>query len=299
MDGFGTDDMAIPELKLVQNVGGDEAKAAGAVPGDLYLSLTEEIFKEGLNIVIVDMQKTRTYWGRSEIEDEPPECVSLDADSMMSADGLTSCRECEHRCDAPWLLDATERRAKCLVDYNILAIKFDSGMPLLVRAGGISSKAARELITQLRLNRELKGEYHRALVAVSSLPKKTPSGDAFALNFHLKELITDEPKVLEMKNLTIRYLGTSLALPQGAAEPELLADPVAAPVVPTEKPAKEIIRTPEQEEAHKNYLNSLAEAGAKTPPAGEGPGEAKQTTEGEPPPVEKPAETPEQLDVQF
>ena len=221
MDDFDNEDMAIPEIKLVQNVGGDEARAAGAEPGDIYLSLTSEIFKEGLDIIVVDMQKTRTYWGRTDISDEPPTCASLNADSELNMDG-ESCKECEHRCDTPWLVSATERRTKCLLNYNILAVKLDTQIPVLIRTSGISTKAVRELISQLRLNKALRNpeektlvDYHRAIVNVTSQKKKTASGDAYAFVFRAKSLIQGKEEANELLQLSTQLLGTPIALPEG------------------------------------------------------------------------------------
>lgn len=235
MDEFDNEDMAIPEIKLVQNVGGDEARAAGAEPGDIYLSLTNEIFKEGLDIIVVDMQKTRTYWGRTDISDEPPTCASLDADSELNMDG-ESCKDCEHRCDTPWLIDAAERRTKCLLNYNILAVKLDTQIPVLIRTSGISTKAVRELISQLRLNKALRNpeektivDYHRAIVNVSSQKKKTASGDAFAFIFRAKNLVQEKEQATELLQLSSQLLGTFIALPEGRVEPEPEATPEPEP----------------------------------------------------------------------
>ena len=68
LDTYGSEDMAVPELKLVQNVGMEYAKSIGAQPGQFFCPLTDEIMDE-LKIIVVDIQMTRTYWGREEIED--------------------------------------------------------------------------------------------------------------------------------------------------------------------------------------------------------------------------------------
>ena len=230
MDTFGPEDMAIPEVKLIQNVGGSEAKDQGAVPGDFYSNITGEVIKghEGFDIIVVDIQKNRTYWGRTEIEEDPPICASLDTRTSILGD---SCDECPHdaRCDTPWLIDATERRTKCLLNFNVLAINAANSMPLLMRVSGISTQAVRELITQLRLNKHLKGQYHRAVIHVGSMAKKTASGEAFALQLRAKELLTDAALVEEFKMQSRQLLGTVIGIPETA---ELVKDEVAEAGIP-------------------------------------------------------------------
>jgi len=210
MDGFGSDDMAIPEIKLIQNTGGSYAKdTLGADPGDFHNSLTDEIFAgdTGVNVIIVDIHKTRTFWGRDELRDEPPECSSLDANSMVSTDGV-DCRTCEHRCDTPWAVSASERRSKCLTSYIILVMDPDTYMPALIRAGGISTKSIKELVTQLRLNSALNGEYHRALVTMMSDKKQTPSGDSYALRFRVSFVEAKPDKIEQLRIHSVNLLGS-------------------------------------------------------------------------------------------
>ncbi len=202
MDKFRGEDMAMPEVKLVQNVGGGFAKDKGARPGDFFIGLTDEVIKgtEGFDIVVIDMTKTRTYWGRAEISDEPPECASLDADSLVSIQN-TSCKECPYREDLAWRLSASERRGKCNISYNPLAIvptdeKRDTNLPVLIRASGISTKPIKELFTQLRLNPKLRTKdgqslIHKALIHVTSERKKTVSGEAWCYHFRLKSVIPE------------------------------------------------------------------------------------------------------------
>lgn len=240
MDSIGNQDLVPPELKLIQNIGADDAKALGANPGNFYCSMTGEIYKEGLDVVIVDMQKTRTYWGRSEIDNAPPECSSMDADSLVNMNG-ESCAECEYRCDTPWLLDASERRSKCLIHYNLLTINYESGMPMILRATGISTQPVRELLTALRLNRQIKGEYHRVKVRLVSEKKKTSSGEGYALKFLKPTLITEEGKVEEMRDLTYSLVGLLIPPPEQETpmlvEPQVeVKEPVAAEVKKSEEP---------------------------------------------------------------
>ena len=218
LDGYEPGDMALPEFKLIQAVGGDYAKSLGAKPGQFFCPLDDSIVDE-LEIVVVDIQATRTYWGRDEIEDSPPDCASLDAKSMRSITG-EDCTTCSHRSDTPWLLKPHERRHMCNLSYNILGIKVDDFNPLLIRAGGISALPVRQLITQLRLNRALRGDYHKALISITSAKKKTSAGEAYTLHPKIKTLITDENKAQELKNESLQLLGAPIALPEGRPEEE-------------------------------------------------------------------------------
>jgi len=186
-DRLGNDDLAIPEIKLIQKTGGDIAKGAGAVPGQFYSELTDETF-ESFELVVASMQSTRTYWGRSEIDEEPPECSSTD----MVEGFLGKCASCEHRNDQPWLLKAEERRTKCLVNYNIVGLNLTNGLPMLLRASGLSSGAAKALYTQLKLHPMIQGDWSKAKTVVSSQPRKTPYGDVFAIKFGKLELVLDK-----------------------------------------------------------------------------------------------------------
>jgi hypothetical protein len=239
MDTMGSQDMAIPEIKLVQNVGGNEAKGSGAEPGDFYCAITGSVIKatEGLDIIVVDIQKTRTYWGREEIDDEPPTCSSTD--TVLNQNGQP-CEPCpyEAKCDTPWLLSGSERRTKCLLNYNVLGIASILGdmrmVPMVIRASGISSQAVKELVTSLKLNRSLKGEYHRAKIHIDSVAKKTQSGEAFAFKFRMAGLIEEPETVAELKAQSRQLLGTQV-LPEGVTAPEPPAQ-IAAPV-----PMEEIV----------------------------------------------------------
>jgi len=113
----------------------------------------------------------------------------------------------------------------CNLSYNILGIKVDDFNPLLIRAGGISALPVRQLITQLRLNRALRGDYHKALISITSSKKKTSAGEAYTLHPKIKTLITDESKAQELKNESLQLLGAPIALPEGRPEEE--QEPVA------------------------------------------------------------------------
>jgi hypothetical protein len=234
LDEYEPGEMALPEFRLIQAVGGDYAKSLGAKPGQFFCSLDDSIADE-LEIVVVDIQATRTYWGRNEIEDSPPDCASLDAKSMRSITG-EDCAACSHRSDTPWLLKPQERRQMCNLSYNILGIKVDDFTPLLIRAGGISALPVRQLITQLRLNKALRGDYHKALISITSVKKKTSAGGAYTLHPKIKTLITDESKAQELKNESLQLLGSPVALPEARPEDEPIAyTPEGKPVYTEEE----------------------------------------------------------------
>jgi len=240
MDNFGPEDLQIPELKLIQNVGGDWAKTLGAEPGDFFLSLSDEVLKaeEGLDIVLVDIKKVRTYWGRTEIEDAPPECQSLDAGTAANPGFGTEgqdCKTCPYRSDTPWLLDTLDRRSKCTIDYNLICINMKDGNPFIFRASGISAQPVKELFTNLKMNKQLKGEVHRAVTHATSLKKKTAAGEAYAIHFSKPTLLGDE-SAKQTFLLSQEILGMTFALPQGEEEllhkepaPQIQADPVTTP----------------------------------------------------------------------
>ena len=248
-DGLGPEDMAIPEIKLVQNVGGDMAKEAGAKPGNFYLSLSDEVIPEGFDMVIVSMQKNRTYWGRAEIMDEPPECASPDARSMLSLNG-DDCKTCERRCETPWLLTSDKRREMCLVNYNIIGIKLPEEMPVLVRTSGLSAQAAKELYTQLALNKQLAGSWYKAKTHVVSVKKKSSAGEAFAMKFGKLTPVGDDMLKEGLRIQSGQLLGTVVALPEGR-EPEVLAPGITlAPTTPKAKtaaPASKVEAPPVEE----------------------------------------------------
>jgi hypothetical protein len=208
MDNFGSEDMALPELKLGQPTG---EKPEGANPGDFFVTITEDIYPDGLNIVIVDIQKNRTYWGRTELDNEPPLCSSTD---MISGANGELCDTCEFKCDTPWLLDATARRTKCLIHYNLMIINYDTKMPMILRASGISTSSVKEIFTLLRINKQLKGQYERAIIRLVSEKKKTASGEAFMMKFKLANIVNDANEAAELRELASQILGENL-LPEG------------------------------------------------------------------------------------
>lgn len=217
IDGYGPEDMAVPTWNMLQHTGGDWAKSLGGKPGQFHNTGSDEIADE-LNIITVDILTGRARWS-NEISDAGPLCASLDAKSNLSVNG-DDCTRCEFRLDTPWSTDATERRKMCCLNYTILGITLNDYMPCIIRAHGISALPIRQLISQLRLNRSLKGEYHRAIINIKSQEKTGRAGTAYALHPRILEFISDEAKAKELKFESDRLLGAPIPLPEGRPEEE-------------------------------------------------------------------------------
>jgi len=249
IDQYKAQDLIPPEWKLLQNTGGKEAKQEGAKPGQFYHTLRGDV-RDELLCAVVDIIKTRTLW-RSEIKDVPPLCTSDDADSMTSRDGK-DCRTCEKRCDDPWNVDAAERRGLCTIGYVLLGIELggeNEGEPFIIRCHGISVSAIRELLSSLRLNRKLGGEYYRAQVKLRGVEKDTPQGPAYALQARPVGLL-DDPQANALKPWVESLLGVSIT-PQIVPATEK-ALPEAAPAV-TELEAELPAEEPEPEETEEQF----------------------------------------------
>lgn len=301
LDEYGPGEMAIPEWRLLQKVGGDWAKRLGGKPGQFYNKSSDELADE-LNIVVVDILIGRAKWG-SEISDAGPICASMDARSNLSIYG-NDCSQCSDRLDAPWSVDATERRKKCCLNYAILGIDLDHDlMPIMLRAHGTSALAARQLITQLKMNRALRGEYYRALVNIKCREKNTPFGTTYVIHPKIVQLITDESRTEELKIESNKLLGAPIALPE--ARPEEEAGPEPLGYTPTGTPfyseeerdrlMAEESATPSAEAAAAETSAPAAEALAKTPatPSAEAPTKTPENKE------EKKEPTKAPLDLDF
>jgi len=228
MDNYGSEDMIVPEIKLIQAVGGDYAKGAGAKPGDFFFVMTEEVVagEKGFEVVVADLIKTRTFWGRTDIQEgEPPDCSSRDA--RISLDGK-SCETCEHKMDNPAAYSIEERRKRCSVGYNLLTILVSDSSPAVMRLTGISAGAARALLTTLKLNKKINGQVERAVVQVTSEKKKTASGEAYAVHFKVSRLLEGDDAAASLA-LTADLLGKTLELPVGTETAAQIPATVPAP----------------------------------------------------------------------
>jgi len=224
MDEYGPEEMAIPEWRLLQKVGGDWAKGLGGKAGQFFNKTTDELANE-LNIVVVDILMGRAKWG-TEISDAGPVCASMDAKTNISIYN-DDCLKCPDRLDAPWSVDATERRTKCCLNYSILGIDIDHDlMPIMLRAHGTSALASRQLITQLKMNRALRGEYYRALVNIKCQEKNTPFGTTYVIHPKIVQLITDESRAKELQIESNKLLGAPIALPEARPEEEAGPEPL-------------------------------------------------------------------------
>ena len=227
LDSYGMEDMQLPEVRLIQRTGGDWAKEQGGKAGQFYNTITDEITDE-LEVVVVDIMSGRTRWGE-DISSQGPECSSNDAKSMKSLNG-DDCSTCQYRLDTPWAVDPAERRKHCNLNYTILAVTLADMTPVVIRAHGVSAKPVKELITQLRLNTALRGEYYKAVISVKSQEKQTAYGTVYALHPRLVRLVADESKEKELKLQSQSLLGAPVLLPEGrpeedfeVPEPELVA----------------------------------------------------------------------------
>jgi len=273
LDEYGPGEMAIPEWRLLQKVGGDWAKSLGGNPGQFFNKTTDELADE-LNIVVVDILTGRAKWG-SEISDTGPVCASMDAKTNLSIYN-DDCLQCPDRLDAPWSVDATERRTKCCLNYSILGIDLDHDlMPIILRAHGTSALASRQLITQLKMNRALRGEYYRALVNIKCQEKNTPFGTTYVIHPKIVQLITDESRAKELQIESNRLLGAPIPLPEGRPDEEAGPEPLG--YTPTGTPfysEEERDRLMAKEAAPVELSPPkipAAEAPAKTPPSAETP----------------------------
>lgn len=301
LDGYGPEDMALATWTLLQHTGGEWPKSLGGEPGQFHNTGSDEIVDE-LNIIVVDILMGRARWSL-EISDAGPLCASMDAKSNLSVEG-DDCTKCEFRLETPWSTDATERRKMCCLNYTILGITPNDHMPCIIRAHGISALPVRQLISQLRLNRQLKNEYFRAIINIKSQEKTSKYGTAYALHPKIVELITDETKAQELKIESNRLLGTPLALAEARPEEETGPEPlgytpmgtpfysekerdwlIAKEATPVElsPPAEETAQKPAEE-----TTAPAAEVSTKTPPA------VKET---EPKKEEKKEQTKKPLDL--
>ena len=239
IQSYGPQDMVFPEYRLLQNTGGKEAKQAGGKPGQFYHTLRGDFATE-ITCSVVDIIKVRTRWG-SDILDQPPECASADADSMVSLDGQ-DCSQCEYRCDNPWAVPSLRRRELCTIGYVLQGIDLDHDyQPFIIRAHGVSAMAMRELISSLRFNRQLGGEPWRGVIRLTTVEKPTSRGGVYAIKARPVGLVNEE-QVKELTSLVPQLIGVSVAPMLEVGEsavspsPTLEAEETVAEEEPEEEP---------------------------------------------------------------
>ena len=298
MDGYGPEDMAIPTWVLLQKTGGDWAKSLGGEPGQFHNTGSDELADE-LTLIIVDILTGRARWSE-EISDAGPVCASLDAKSSFSLNG-DDCGHCPYRLDTPWTVDAAERRKMCCLNYTILGIDLNDYMPCIIRAHGISALPTRQLVTQLKMNRQLHGEYFRAVVNIKSQEKTTRYGTAYTLHPRIAELITDESRAAELKAESNRLLGAPIPLPEGRPleeEPPLGFTPEGIPFYSEAERDRLLAQAPAP--AAPPATTPPASAPAAPPATTPAPAAAAATKEPEPGKEEEKKEpTEKKLDLDF
>jgi hypothetical protein len=193
-------------------VGGGEAKDMGAVPGQFYCALTGEIMDSFEMVVSGRATVERTYWGSDhEVQsDEPPTCSS--SDGISSTNGDLCATACPYHAftDTPGFLKADERKLKCSPGFKVNGINLSNMMPVFIRCGGISAGAARELNTLITFHKNIRGRFYTVKFTVTSMKKKTASGEAFSIKFGEPALL--EPEQLdEVKLLIEDLIGEPLA----------------------------------------------------------------------------------------
>ncbi len=228
MSSLGMEDMNIPELKLIQATGGDYAKSqAGAKIGQFFVSTTNELF-DTVDVQVLTVSKNRTFWGRTDITDDPPICSSLNG--TTSVDG-TPCKECPHYRERA-SLDKEERRKECQIGYVVLALD-ENQMPLVIRLHGISADAGRDLNAMLYFNKALRAQRGNFFFRVVSFEKKSASGNAFAFKFALlKDKFPDDTQKVEYLRVAADMGLLGLPSPKPVAQIEKLGGEVPAGEVP-------------------------------------------------------------------
>jgi len=229
-DELDPEDLQIPEIKLIQATGGAMAKEDKAKAGDFYATMTGEVYPgdKGFDLVPLRIGKQRTFWGRTDITDEPPQCAST---RVVSGGGESifgdDCSKCEHRLEVAGAVKAEERRKMCIINYNILGLV--DNLPVVIRPSGLSASATMDLYTQLKLNREIKAEWYRVKSHVTSVHKTTSAGDAFAIKFGKLQLVEDQEQLEFNADYAKQLIGAQItqipetATPEATSEPKTLA----------------------------------------------------------------------------
>lgn len=219
IDNAGPGEALPPEIKILQ---GTSKIPEGAKAGQ-FIDIAQQTF-DTFNFIFVDRAKTRTYWGRETIEDEPPACSSLNADSYEAMDG-SDCHKCDKRLDVAASVSASQRRAKCVIHYTIYGIKLPEWIPFMTRVNGISTGEFLRLESVLTYNPALRDPktketlWHIVVIPVSTVLTNTPAGSAYALKFGQITILKEETDKTLAFNLSAAILGQSnLLLEEGQTE---------------------------------------------------------------------------------
>jgi len=249
MASLGMEDMNIPELKLVQATGGDYAKEIGAQPGQFFVSTTNDIL-ESVTIQIVNIGKTRSYWGRTEITEDPPKCSSLDGE--VSVEGIVCKTDCPYNAYREMAnFDKEERRKECLMGFEILALD-EQIMPLKIRLMGISVTAGRDLSFQIyRMIKLLHISPGGFFFKVTSFKKKSAAGEAYAIKFNQLKDKFPSPEALKVYEDIQNDMGIS-AIEMGKAIPSIAETGKDA--------AQEILRIAQENKTTEQAFDALESA---------------------------------------
>ncbi len=231
MSSLGMDDMNIPELKINQATGGDYAKEQlEAKLGQMYVSTTGEIY-DTIDLQILMVQRNQTFWGRSDITDEPPICASLDG--VTSIDGQT-CKDCPHYRERA-SLDKEERRKECQRGYVVLALD-ENQMPYVIRLMGISADSGRDLNAMLYFNKGLRSNRGAFFFRVSTMKKKTAAGEAWMFKFLL---LKDKFPTDDQKGEYVRVAADMGMLNAPAEKPQITQGQTPEPTPETDDQRRE------------------------------------------------------------
>ena len=177
-------------------------------------------------------------------------------------------------------------------------------MPNLIRCGGISALPARELYTQLSMNRMVAAHWYKAFSHVSSVAKKTVSGEAFAIKFGKLNLIQDQEELSFYKEMSAGLVHSQVGIPNMPTPEEIEA--TAATEIPEkaestteeEKPVEEKPAEKPVEEPPKAEEKPKPPAAPAAPKTSNKKETNKETKETEPPP-EVPPEAEAEIDLNF
>ncbi len=303
MNDYNPDDLILPEVKLIQHSGGSDAKEKGAKPGDFHIGVIDVIVpgEAGFNIILVDIIKERTYWGTTDITNDPPLCSSPNDKLGVSVNG-DKCTDCQFYNDAPQALSAEERRTKCVPAYNILCFTAKEKTPIIIRAGGLSATPARELQTKMVMNKQIKGEYEKVLLHVGRTEKQSASGPSFAYSFSIAGLIEDQNDVLENRAQSVILLGAQIA-PEGQqvaeGEQEAVIPSISSVPATAQPPAAPVIVEKTEGPPPAKAEEPAISAAETTPPPPPAVPPAEDAQPAAPPEGETPAETPVPPDIEF
>ncbi len=259
VDTIGPEDLARPEIKLIQSTGGETAKSLGAKAGDFFNVMTGEIFNS-FEFIFVDSYIQRVFWGRLALGDEPPKCSSLNAKSYISVDGK-DCRKCQYLLDNAAMIDATARREKCTKQNSFMGLLLPNLDPFIFRAAGTSSQAVTNLISRFRYNKATWNketqeiEYHRFKIAALSSEQDTPYGKTYVIHFGEISPLNDPEFEQTLYLTSAAILGQSNnLLSEGQSTGDKIADALADPASKTNQDAES---QPPQEEVVAPIINTI------------------------------------------